>query len=888
MIELRTLGTTDLRVRDGAAIDAVLRQPKRLALLVYLALAAPGRFQRRDTLLALFWPELDQEHARASLRRALSFLRKALPEPVIVTRGEEEVMVDGHLLWTDALEFDRGGGRLELYQGDFLAGFYVSGASEVEQWLDGERNRLRIRAAGMAWQLAERGVGREERLRMIREAIALTPFDESAVLRGMQLLEAGGAPGESSRIGEEFVQRLRVADELPPSPAFATRLAELKRRAVSGDHALSTRSGLVAVLPFTVHGGSELGFLVEGMVDLLSTALDGAGQISCVDPRTILADTRTGEGLDPARGQAMARRFGAERFVLGSIVSAGGRLQASATLYDGTMAPLLRAEAKRAGEGELFELVDDLVRELVAGLERSPAGRLNHLAALTTTSVPALKHYLSGESALRLGRYLEAILAFQQATAVDASFALAHFRLACALAANVMIAPARESMEQAWQHRERLSERDRLLVAAHRAWLLGHTTEAEQQVSTLLSLHPEDVEGWFLLGDLLFHSNPVRGRSAGEARPAFEHALALDPGHMGALAHLIRIAALERRTDEVARLVERAGALSPSGDQWLGLQALSAWLGGDGEARRAVLAQVPAARVLAAGTAFADLSVQARDLAGAEEFLSHCLAAARADRLKAMYRILGSSVSFARGRKAAALAALAEGARIDPDSALMVKAALLATTEPPTPEAELHSLRQELLDWNVPAAREPSLPLPIHDGLYAHVRLYLLGVVETRLAIASAAATRAEDMAELDVPKGAEALVERLGRTLDALALQAQGRLTEALAALEGATTEVWFQLAIASPFFAGGYDRLLRADLLIALGRDSDAAPWLATIAQRSPFETPYLAAAEQRLLEIALRGGDSTGAAVHRKELARILASADPLGGTPPRGDH
>ena len=39
MIELRTLGAIDLRHTDGTPIQAVLAQPRRLALLVYLAKA---------------------------------------------------------------------------------------------------------------------------------------------------------------------------------------------------------------------------------------------------------------------------------------------------------------------------------------------------------------------------------------------------------------------------------------------------------------------------------------------------------------------------------------------------------------------------------------------------------------------------------------------------------------------------------------------------------------------------------------------------------------------------------------------------------------------------------------------------------------------------------
>ena len=70
MISFRTLGTTDLR-RDGKEISTVLAQPKRLALLAYLASARPRGFHSRDSVLALFWPDADAERARNSLRQAL-------------------------------------------------------------------------------------------------------------------------------------------------------------------------------------------------------------------------------------------------------------------------------------------------------------------------------------------------------------------------------------------------------------------------------------------------------------------------------------------------------------------------------------------------------------------------------------------------------------------------------------------------------------------------------------------------------------------------------------------------------------------------------------------------------------------------------------------------
>ncbi|MBA2245672.1 MAG: hypothetical protein H0W11_12000 [Gemmatimonadetes bacterium] len=89
MVELRTLGALDLRAVGGRVLESVLAQPKRIALLVYLAAAAPGRLHRRDILLALFWPEADEARARNSLSQALHFLRRSLGEGVLVSRGEE-------------------------------------------------------------------------------------------------------------------------------------------------------------------------------------------------------------------------------------------------------------------------------------------------------------------------------------------------------------------------------------------------------------------------------------------------------------------------------------------------------------------------------------------------------------------------------------------------------------------------------------------------------------------------------------------------------------------------------------------------------------------------------------------------------------------------------
>jgi DNA-binding SARP family transcriptional activator len=123
------LGTLDLRTdTDGASLKLLLRQPKRLGLLVYLRLRAPLGPVRRDTLLGLFWPDLPQDRARRALSQALYVLRRSLGNGLVDAGGQELVAVDPSGIWCDASRFEEAlaAGDLEealsLYRGDLLEG----------------------------------------------------------------------------------------------------------------------------------------------------------------------------------------------------------------------------------------------------------------------------------------------------------------------------------------------------------------------------------------------------------------------------------------------------------------------------------------------------------------------------------------------------------------------------------------------------------------------------------------------------------------------------------------------------------------------------------------------------------------------------------------------
>ena len=240
MIRLRTLGVLDLRASNGAELRPVLAQPKRLALLAYLAVATPPGFHRRDTLVALFWPELDHEHARGALRKALHGLRHELGEDVVVTRGDDEVGVDPERLWCDAAAFarhvaeGRRGDALELYHGDLLPGLFISDAPEFERWLDRERASLRTEAAAAAWALASAAEAQHEdgaALRAARQAVRLSPDDEGAVRRLIALLDRVGDRAGALHAYEEFARQLAADYEAEPS-AETQQLIEAVRQRV--------------------------------------------------------------------------------------------------------------------------------------------------------------------------------------------------------------------------------------------------------------------------------------------------------------------------------------------------------------------------------------------------------------------------------------------------------------------------------------------------------------------------------------------------------------------------------------------------------------------------------------------------------------------------------
>jgi TolB-like protein/DNA-binding SARP family transcriptional activator/Tfp pilus assembly protein PilF len=297
MIRFRTLGALDLQDADGAQLRSGLTQPKRLALLAYLAIARPGDFHRRDTLVALLWPELDADHGRAALSQALYYLRRSLGREILISRGQEEVKIDPSRLWCDAAMLERAleagtadelADALKLYRGDLLPGLFVSDSPAFEDWLERKRARLRRRVGEAARMLSERAEADgslQRATRWARQALEVGAHDEAALRRVIQLLDRMGDRAGAIRTFESAAQRLAREYDLEPAPETERLIAEIRDRSEPNDP--------VAAPPASADGGVRPG-------EIVPEAARG-------DPAVVSADEPRAASAHPDRSRSAGR-----------------------------------------------------------------------------------------------------------------------------------------------------------------------------------------------------------------------------------------------------------------------------------------------------------------------------------------------------------------------------------------------------------------------------------------------------------------------------------------------------------------------------------------------------------------------------------------------------
>jgi predicted ATPase/DNA-binding SARP family transcriptional activator len=244
---------------DDKPITA-FRSNKTRALLAYLVTEA-NRGHRRESLAALLWSGSDEKAARLSLRVSLSNLAKILApllcdqgEPgrsssnvpfLSITRESAQINVPCGDCWIDVVQFDtllansdahrheeitrcpaciqRLMRAVDLYQGDFLAGFVLPDSPDFDEWrlLHQELRHQQALAALETLASHFAGLGHYEQAEhLARRQIALEPWREEAHRQLMLVLALSG--DRSGAVAQYATCRQILVDELGVEPAEET------------------------------------------------------------------------------------------------------------------------------------------------------------------------------------------------------------------------------------------------------------------------------------------------------------------------------------------------------------------------------------------------------------------------------------------------------------------------------------------------------------------------------------------------------------------------------------------------------------------------------------------------------------------------------------------
>jgi len=275
----------------------------------------------------------------------------------------------------------------------------------------------------------------------------------------------------------------------------AARVTEA--RGAAGD-AFMERAWLVVAEFEAAEGGDDVARAARTalMTDLGQSRyvnVFGDNQLPPVLRRMTLPDTLA---LDERLALELAEREGLAAVLAGSVDRLGGGYLLSARVIEpGTGRELVTVSAA-AGPDQLLEGLQDLsheVRERL-GEGRAELRRSLPLPRVTTPSLEALKKYALGVAANSRDRDSERALALaEEAIRLDSTFAAA-YRLAAVASENLGRWSGRVPYAtRAYELRERLTDRERLLVEAEYEWSVeGNPRAAAETYELLLAQYPDD------------------------------------------------------------------------------------------------------------------------------------------------------------------------------------------------------------------------------------------------------------------------------------------------------------------------------------------------------------------------------------------------------------
>jgi serine/threonine-protein kinase len=413
----------------------------------------------------------------------------------------------------------------------------------------------------------------------------------------------GSARELADRLGHAGVKEIHSGGAIPvtqPSPRKPWSVQKLGVAAAAGlvvaglgiaawlsrDRAPATLdANLVAVAPFDVLA-PQLQLWREGLVDLLSRNLDGAGPLRTVSPTVVV---RRWKGrADRAAADGLARETGAGLSVYGTLVTAGpDTVRLTASVLDAIRGQVVSEMELRGPADRLDQLADSVTLRVLRDLGQSRPIGATRSTGLGSRSLLALRTFLRGEQHFRRTEWDSALVSYQRAIAEDTSFALAYWRLGTV---RGWVYGIGDSLSHTYSLRagelnHGLAPRESLLVVCDS--LMGTLEEGGTPDSTaqanlqrlfrsaehVTRRYATDPESWVAMGEARYHFRHGRGVTLEMAREAFERAITLDSAYAPAYIHAVELAVAMDDRAAARQYAARFLALRPGGEHALTMRA---------------------------------------------------------------------------------------------------------------------------------------------------------------------------------------------------------------------------------------------------------------------------------------------------------------------------
>ena len=297
-LDIRLLGSIQLLRGDQPLTN--FESDKARALFFYLIVEAAHPHQRRK-LAALLWPEIPETNALASLRHALSNLRKVIGDraaqtPCLITTPQtiqfnsgSDVKVDVNLFeeycaiaQKNPLDFQSLSMAAELYNGRFLEGFSIPDSVPFEEWAVIKRERFDQMAFHIFTQSTnyyELVGDYDHAIAFAQRQIALDPWREEVHRLMMRCLYFSGQRSAAIAQYENCCMALANDLKIEPSPdtnALYEAICDDKLSPPPNPPAFFLRSSSLSVeRPSLVSRQDPL----NRMHSALNQALEGQGQV---------------------------------------------------------------------------------------------------------------------------------------------------------------------------------------------------------------------------------------------------------------------------------------------------------------------------------------------------------------------------------------------------------------------------------------------------------------------------------------------------------------------------------------------------------------------------------------------------------------------------------